>query len=75
MLLAMSIAKSLGRDKDLRKNLPNELRALPGVIIETLKLSDEISKIVPNIADKQNALFLGRGMFFPIVQEGALKLK
>ena len=31
--------------------------------------------IVPSIADKHNALFLGRGMFFPIVQEGALKLK
>ena len=45
------------------------------MIKETLKLSDEISKIVPNIADKHNALFLGRGMFFPIVQEGALKLK
>ena len=75
MLLAMSIAKSLDQDKDLRKNLANELRALPAVIKETLKLSDEISKIVPNIADKHNALFLGRGMFFPIVQEGALKLK
>jgi glucosamine--fructose-6-phosphate aminotransferase (isomerizing) len=75
MLLAMSIAKSLGRDQDLRKNLANELRALPEVIRETLTLSDEISKIVPNIADKHNALFLGRGMFFPIVQEGALKLK
>ena len=75
MLLAMSIAKSLDQDKDLRKNLANELRALPEVIKETLKLSDEISKIVPNIADKHNALFLGRGMFFPIVQEGALKLK
>ena len=75
MLLAMSIAKSLDQDKDLRKKLANELRALPEVIKETLKLSDEISKIVPNIADKHNALFLGRGMFFPIVQEGALKLK
>jgi len=75
MLLAMSIAKSLDQDKDLRKNLANELRALPAVIKETLKLSDEILKIVPNIADKHNALFLGRGMFFPIVQEGALKLK
>ena len=75
MLLAMSIAKSLGRDKDLRKNLANELRDLPGVIKETLKLSDKILKIVPNIADKHNALFLGRGMFFPVVQEGALKLK
>ena len=55
--------------------MPAELRALPEVIQETLKLSDEILSIVPNIADKHNALFLGRGMFFPIVQEGALKLK
>jgi len=75
MLLAMSIAKSLDGDKELRKTLANELRSLPEIINETLKLSDEISGIVPNIADKHNALFLGRGMFFPIVQEGALKLK
>ena len=75
MLLAMSIAKSLNQDKELRKKLANELRNLPKVIDKTLKISNEIMKIVPNIADKHNALFLGRGMFFPIVQEGALKLK
>ena len=75
MLLAMSIAKSLNKDKGLRKSLAHELRSLPKVIEETLNLSDEILSIVPNIADKHNALFLGRGMFFPIVQEGALKLK
>ena len=75
MLLAMSIAKSLNKDKEQRKNLAHELRNLPKVIQETLKLSNEILNIVPNIADKHNALFLGRGMFFPIVQEGALKLK
>ena len=75
MLLAMSIAKSLNKDKEQRKNLAYELRNLPKVIEETLNLSDEILSIVPNIADKHNALFLGRGMFFPIVQEGALKLK
>ena len=75
MLLAMSIAKSLDKDKQQRKNLVHELRNLPKVIEETLKISNEILTIVPNIADKHNALFLGRGMFFPIVQEGALKLK
>ena len=75
MLLAMSIAKSLNQDKELRKKLASELRNLPKVVDKTLKLSNEIMKIVPNIADKHNALFLGRGMFFPIVQEGALKLK
>ena len=75
VLLAMSIAKSLNKDKQNRKKLVHELRNLPKVIEETLKLSNEILSIVPNIADKHNALFLGRGMFFPIVQEGALKLK
>ncbi len=75
MLLAMSIAKSLNQNKELRKKLASELRNLPKVVDKTLKLSNEIMKIVPNIADKHNALFLGRGMFFPIVQEGALKLK
>ncbi len=75
MLLAMSIAKSLKKDKESRKKLVHELRNLPKVIEATLKLSNEIMSIVPNIADKHNALFLGRGMFFPIVQEGALKLK
>ena len=71
----MSISKSLDKDKALRKTLVDELRSLPDVIKETLELSNEIMEIVPNIADKHNALFLGRGMFFPIVQEGALKLK
>jgi glucosamine--fructose-6-phosphate aminotransferase (isomerizing) len=75
MLLAMSIAKSLGVDKGLRKNLASELRSLPEVIQETLKLSDEIKHIVPNIADKHNALFLGRGMFFPDCSRGRIKAK
>ena len=45
MLLAMSIAKSLDVDKELRKNLASELRSLPEVIHETLKLSDEIKQL------------------------------
>ena len=49
MLLAMSIAKSLGADKEPRKNLASELRSLPEVIQETLKLSDDIMSIVPSI--------------------------
>ena len=67
------LLQSLNKDKGLRKSLVHELRNLPKVIEETLNLSDEILSIVPNIADKHNALFRGRGMFFPIVQEGALK--
>jgi glucosamine--fructose-6-phosphate aminotransferase (isomerizing) len=32
-------------------------------------------EIAPDIANKDNALFLGRGIFYPIAKEGALKLK
>ena len=48
---------------------------MPEVISETLALKDQILEIAPNIANKENALFLGRGIFYPIAKEGALKLK
>jgi len=48
---------------------------LPEVINKTLELKDEILKICPNISSKDNSLFLGRGIFYPIAKEGALKLK
>ena len=51
------------------------MRSLPDTIEETLKLKDTILEIAPEIANKDNALFLGRGIFYPIAKEGALKLK
>ena len=48
---------------------------MPDTVQETLKLKDEILEIAPEIASKDNALFLGRGIFYPIAKEGALKLK
>ena len=51
------------------------LRALPEIISESLKLKSKIIKIAKEIAKKDNALFLGRGIFYPIAQEGSLKLK
>ena len=51
------------------------MRSLSDTINETLKLKDKILEIAPEIANKDNALFLGRGIFYPIAKEGALKLK
>ena len=51
------------------------MRSLPDIITKTLELKDEIIDIAPEIAQQDNALFLGRGMFYPIAMEGALKLK
>ena len=75
MLLALSLAKSRELNPALRKRVVTALRTLPEVINETLKLKEQILEIAPAIASKDNALFLGRGIFYPIAKEGALKLK
>ena len=75
MLLALSLAKSRKRNPKLRSRVITALRSLPETIKETLKLKDKILEIAPDIASKDNALFLGRGIFYPIAKEGALKLK
>jgi glucosamine--fructose-6-phosphate aminotransferase (isomerizing) len=75
MLLTLSLAKSRNLNPKLRGRVVNALRSLPEVINETLALKDKILEIAPSIANKENALFLGRGIFYPIAKEGALKLK
>ena len=75
MLLAMSIAKAKNINPKLRTRIVTALRALPEIVEESLKLKQEIQEIAPKISEKDNALFLGRGMFYPIAKEGALKLK
>ena len=75
MLLAMSIAKAKDINPKLRTRIASALRALPEIIEESFNLKSIIQEIAPKIAEKDNALFLGRGIFYPIAKEGALKLK
>ena len=75
MLLALSLAKSRDKNPKLRTRVITAMRSLSETVQETLKLKDEIIQIAPEIAKKDNALFLGRGIFYPIAKEGALKLK
>ena len=75
MLLAMSIAKAKDINPKLRTRITSALRALPEIIEESFNLKPIIQEIAPKIAEKDNALFLGRGIFYPIAKEGALKLK
>ena len=51
------------------------LQKLPNLISNALTHEEEIQNIAEGFADKQNALFLGRGTLYPIAMEGALKLK
>ena len=65
-----------GRSIDATEaELVQELRTLPQKIEEVLQLENDIIAMSKHFADKQNALFLGRGAHFPIAMEGALKLK
>ena len=75
MLLALSLAKSRGKNPKLRTRVITAMRSLADTVEETLKLKNTILEIAPEIANKDNALFLGRGIFYPIAKEGALKLK
>ena len=75
LILALSIAKSQDKNLEKRKQAAQELRETPGLISEAFKLKEEINSITNNISSNENALFLGRGMYFSIAQEGALKLK
>ncbi len=75
LILALSIAKSQNKNPEKRKQAAQDLRETPSLINEAFKLKDEINSITSNISSNDNALFLGRGMYFSIAQEGALKLK
>ena len=75
-LLVLSLAKSRGRltAEDEARWL-RDLRHLPSAIQSVLALEPAIIAWAQQFAKKQNALFLGRGLHYPIALEGALKLK
>jgi glucosamine--fructose-6-phosphate aminotransferase (isomerizing) len=75
MLLTLSLAKARNLNPRLRGRVVGALRALPEKIAESLELKPKIIKIAKEVAKKDNALFLGRGIFYPIAKEGSLKLK
>ena len=75
MLLTLSLAKASGTNPRLRARVIQALRQMPDIVEKSLELKDDIVDIASEIAQQDNALFLGRGMFYPIAKEGALKLK
>ena len=75
-LLAVSLAKRAGKlSAEKEKDLLRELRHLPKALHAVLALEPQIIAWSDAFARCENALFLGRGMHYPIALEGALKLK
>jgi len=75
-LLTLVLAKQRGKlsAEQEQKHL-HDLRHLPSAAQAVLKLEPDIAKLAEHFADKRHALFLGRGLHYPIALEGALKLK
>lgn len=74
-LLAIELGRYHQLDAKHYQTHVRELESLPGFVALALKLDPAIRQIATAFADKTNALFLGRGVQFPIAMEGALKLK
>ena len=74
--LALVLAKQHGRlDKKREAAWATALRHLPSAVQNVLRLENQVSAWAEKFAAKEHALFLGRGIHYPIAMEGALKLK
>jgi glucosamine--fructose-6-phosphate aminotransferase (isomerizing) len=75
-LLALTFAKLRGRlSAEQEAVWRRGLRHLPAALRAALALEPQVIAWAESFARKQHALFLGRGMHYPIALEGALKLK
>jgi glutamine---fructose-6-phosphate transaminase (isomerizing) len=74
-MLVIALARHNGADPERERGLVSRLIELPGIIEKTLELDPAIHKLALRFADKQHALFLGRGALHAVAMEGALKLK
>lgn len=74
--LAVTLAKVRGLvSEEDEARYTEELRQLPGSVQHALNLEPQIAAWAQQFAKKTSALFLGRGIHYPIALEGALKLK
>ncbi|HMM51872.1 MAG TPA: glutamine--fructose-6-phosphate transaminase (isomerizing) [Burkholderiaceae bacterium] len=75
-VLGLVLAKQRNRlGTGREKELIGQLRHLPAAMNHVLECEPAVRHWAHRFAPKQHALFLGRGVHFPIAQEGALKLK
>jgi glucosamine--fructose-6-phosphate aminotransferase (isomerizing) len=76
LVLAASLAKARQRLDGAREaELRAALQRLPAALSTALRTEPEMAAWARRFAPKEHALFLGRGVHYPIAMEGALKLK
>jgi glutamine---fructose-6-phosphate transaminase (isomerizing) len=76
LILALAIGKAKGRLSPQRQlEIQQALEQLPAAVANALRTEPEMAAWAAKFAQCQHALFLGRGVHYPIAMEGALKLK
>ena len=75
-LLTLALAQNKGRlSEEAEESHLKAMRHLPVALAAVLALEPQLISWAEDFTKKENALFLGRGMHYPIAMEGALKLK
>ncbi|WP_019623873.1 glutamine--fructose-6-phosphate transaminase (isomerizing) [Thioalkalivibrio thiocyanoxidans] len=75
VLLLGQTATAARMTAEARATAVTALRSLPDQVARILALDGPIARIAEDLLERHHALFLGRGAYFPIALEGALKLK
>jgi glucosamine--fructose-6-phosphate aminotransferase (isomerizing) len=75
LMLTSVLGRRFAMSQEQQLELVSALQKLPDYVQQTLALDEPIRKLSEAFIPKQHALFLGRGIQYPIAMEGALKLK
>jgi len=75
LMLSIALARRHGLTEAKETELVQALHQLPVLLLAAVKLDKDIEVLSQDFAEKNHALFLGRGPLYPIAMEGALKLK
>jgi len=75
LMMTLAIGQHHGMPEQVQNDIAKSLMTLPNKLDEVLALAGSIEDLAEDFADKNHALFLGRGDQYPIAMEGALKLK
>jgi glutamine---fructose-6-phosphate transaminase (isomerizing) len=74
-LLGLALARRQGLTPEAEAELVRQLAGIPALLEKTLEMDQAIELLAERFVDKHHALFLGRGIQYPVALEGALKLK
>mgnify|MGYP001427806565 FL=1 len=75
LMLTLALGRLHGLSAAAENTISNSLRALPESLDLVMQLENEIIEMAEDFDQKEHALFLGRGIHYPVAMEGALKLK